>query len=44
MEDFKDEFNRTDELASEETANALKKEDLAALDEAEKTLRSEERR
>lgn len=41
MEDFKDEFNRTDELASEETANALKKEDLAALDEAEKTLEEE---
>lgn len=41
MEDFKDEFNKTDELASEETANALKKEDLAALDEAEKTLEEE---
>ncbi|MDY4559405.1 MAG: hypothetical protein SPD42_02705 [Eubacteriales bacterium] len=41
MEDFKDEFNKTDELASEETASVLKKEDLAALDEAEKTLEEE---
>ena len=41
MEDFKDEFNRTDELASEETASVLKKEDLVALDEAEKTLEEE---